>query len=70
MGGNPESLKDFFHIALQIVSSLEGLYQNRVIHKDIKPANILIHPSTLEVKLIDFSDYESTKLQDMIFLES
>ena len=55
MGGNPESLNDFFHIALQIVSSLEGLYQNRVIHKDIKPANILIHPGTLEVKLIDFS---------------
>ena len=55
MGRNPESLNDFFNIALQIVSSLEGLYQNRIIHKDIKPANILIHPGTLEVKLIDFS---------------
>jgi serine/threonine protein kinase len=26
-----------------------------VIHKDIKPANILIHPETQKVKLIDFS---------------
>lgn len=55
MGENTESLRDFFDIALQIVSSLEGLYQNRIIHKDIKPANILINPTTLEVKLIDFS---------------
>ncbi|MBE9005369.1 AAA family ATPase [Fortiea sp. LEGE XX443] len=55
MGENVESLSEFFHIALQIVSSLEGLYRNRVIHKDIKPANILINSTTLEVKLIDFS---------------
>jgi predicted ATPase/signal transduction histidine kinase/tRNA A-37 threonylcarbamoyl transferase component Bud32 len=54
-GGNAESLSEFFHIALQIVSSLEGLYRNRVIHKDIKPANILINSTTLEVRLIDFS---------------
>ncbi len=49
------SLKEFFHIALQIASILDGLYRNRVIHKDIKPANILIHPDTKQVKLIDFS---------------
>jgi predicted ATPase/signal transduction histidine kinase len=55
MGGNAESLSEFFHIALQIVSSLEGLYRSRVIHKDIKPANILINSTTLEVRLIDFS---------------
>ncbi|HBE36567.1 MAG TPA: serine/threonine protein kinase, partial [Cyanobacteria bacterium UBA11368] len=49
------SLAEFLAIAIQIVSTLEGLYRNRVIHKDIKPANILINPTTLEVKLIDFS---------------
>ena len=49
------SLTEFLAIAIKIVSTLEGLYRNRVIHKDIKPANILINPSTLEVKLIDFS---------------
>ncbi|MFN6562649.1 MAG: protein kinase domain-containing protein [Nostoc sp. ChiSLP01] len=53
--GNGIALKDFFHIAIQIVSSLERLHRNRIIHKDIKPANILINSSTLEVKLIDFS---------------
>ncbi|KAF3888011.1 MULTISPECIES: trifunctional serine/threonine-protein kinase/ATP-binding protein/sensor histidine kinase [Nostocales] len=50
------SLLDFLEIALQIVASLEGLYRNRVIHKDIKPANILIHPNDKRVKIIDFSN--------------
>ncbi|MBA3924120.1 MAG: serine/threonine protein kinase, partial [Nostocaceae cyanobacterium] len=48
-------LPGFFAMALQIVNSLEGLYQQRVIHKDIKPANILINANTRQVKLIDFS---------------
>ncbi|GAB1544540.1 AAA family ATPase [Scytonema sp. NUACC21] len=41
---------------MQIVATLEGLYRNRVIHKDIKPANILINPNNKQVKLIDFSN--------------
>jgi predicted ATPase/signal transduction histidine kinase len=61
---NPNFLDQFFHIAIEITSTLEGMHRvqpdgviakHRVIHKDIKPANILINPSTLEVKLIDFS---------------
>jgi predicted ATPase/signal transduction histidine kinase len=55
MGKSAEGLGEFFHIAIQIVAALAGLYQHRVIHKDIKPANILINPQTKEVKLIDFS---------------
>ncbi|MEH2185482.1 MAG: AAA family ATPase [Nostoc sp.] len=55
MGINADGLQTFFHIALQIVSILDGLYHNRVIHKDIKPANILINPTTKDIRLIDFS---------------
>ncbi len=51
----PLPLHQFFPIALQIVQTLEVLYQQRLIHKDIKPQNILINPNTLEVKLTDFS---------------
>ncbi|NJR39640.1 MAG: EAL domain-containing protein [Leptolyngbyaceae cyanobacterium CSU_1_4] len=51
----PLPLCQFFPIALQIVQTLEVLYQQRLIHKDIKPQNILINPDTLEVKLTDFS---------------
>ncbi|MGL6282317.1 MAG: protein kinase domain-containing protein, partial [Microcoleaceae cyanobacterium] len=49
------SLGEFLPIALQMVQILHDLYVNRVIHKDIKPANVLIHPETKQVKLTDFS---------------
>jgi len=49
------NINDFFSIAIQITEILEGLHQNRIIHKDIKPQNILINPETKQVKLIDFS---------------
>ncbi|MFL9822159.1 AAA family ATPase [Tolypothrix campylonemoides VB511288_2] len=52
---NSVFLTEFFHIALQLVTALDGLYRHRIIHKDIKPSNILINPTTHQVKLIDFS---------------
>ena len=54
-GDSPQTLISFLQIAIQIAEALEGLYCHRVIHKDIKPANILIHPETHHIKLIDFS---------------
>ncbi|MBD2494524.1 trifunctional serine/threonine-protein kinase/ATP-binding protein/sensor histidine kinase [Nostoc sp. FACHB-280] len=52
---NTLSLTEFLRIGIQLSVSLYELHQNRVIHKDIKPANILIHPQTKQVQLIDFS---------------
>ncbi|HEY9803214.1 MAG TPA: AAA family ATPase [Leptolyngbyaceae cyanobacterium] len=49
------SIETFLLIAIQLANILQGLHQNRVIHKDIKPANILISPQTKQVDLIDFS---------------
>jgi len=48
-------VKDILNIARQLAEILHQLHNQRVIHKDIKPANILIHPDTKQVKLIDFS---------------
>ncbi|KYC39236.1 serine/threonine protein kinase [Scytonema hofmannii PCC 7110] len=48
-------LQQFFDIAIQIASTLHELHAHRIIHKDMKPANILINPTTSEVKLTDFS---------------
>ncbi|MEG4345464.1 AAA family ATPase [Microcoleus sp. A003_D6] len=48
-------VNEFLPIAIQIANALDGLYRHRVIHKDLKPANILINPVSKEVKLIDFS---------------
>ncbi|MEG4967958.1 AAA family ATPase [Microcoleus sp. B6-A1] len=50
-----QSLVDFFQIAIDLSNTLDILYRHRIIHKDIKPANILINPETKQVKLIDFS---------------
>ncbi|NET56837.1 MAG: AAA family ATPase [Symploca sp. SIO2E6] len=47
--------REFIQIAIQITQILEQLSQHRIIHKDIKPHNILINPQTKQVKLIDFS---------------
>jgi predicted ATPase len=49
------SLSDFLTIAIQLADALHYLNQKRIVHKDIKPANILFDPATHQVKLIDFS---------------
>ncbi len=53
-GKNSQTLTTFLHIAIQIADALDGLYCRRVIHKDIKPANILINPETQQIKLTNF----------------
>jgi serine/threonine protein kinase len=51
----PLEIADILTIAIQLADILHELQQHRVIHKDIKPANILIHPESKQIKLIDFS---------------
>jgi PAS domain S-box-containing protein len=53
--GSILSVADFLEVAIAICHPLETLYRERIIHKDLKPANILINPETREVKIIDFS---------------
>lgn len=48
-------LNIFLTIGIAITKALECLYENKIIHKDIKPKNILINPRTQQIKLIDFS---------------
>ncbi len=50
-----QSLQEFLEIAIALCNTLDILYRERIIHKDIKPSNILINPETKQVKLIDFS---------------
>ncbi|MBD2302957.1 ATP-binding sensor histidine kinase [Nostoc sp. FACHB-190] len=49
------SVEEFLVIAIALCNTLDLLYQERIIHKDIKPSNILINTQTKQVKLIDFS---------------
>ena len=48
-------IPDFLTIAIQLSQILENLHKNKIIHKDIKPQNILINPETNQVKITDFS---------------
>ncbi|MEG4203039.1 AAA family ATPase [Microcoleus sp. Pol7_A1] len=48
------SLHEILNIAVQIVKALEYLHQNQIIHKDIKPSNIIINSQTKQVKITDF----------------
>ncbi|MGD1809284.1 ATP-binding protein [Dapis sp. BLCC M126] len=50
-----KDISRFLDIAIQIAEIIYKLHKNRIIHKDIKPANILINPQTKQVKIIDFS---------------
>ena len=50
-----ETVGSVLAIALQLANVLHYLQGEQIIHKDIKPANILIHPDTQQIQLIDFS---------------
>ncbi len=47
-------VSSFLMIAIQLASILDRLHQKMVIHKDIKPANIIVEPTRKRVQLIDF----------------
>jgi PAS domain S-box-containing protein len=50
----PIPLEEFLRLALQITETLGQIHQNNIIHKDIKPKNIIINSEGL-VKITDFS---------------
>ena len=53
--GTMPTLIEFLLLAIALCNILDILIRHRIIHKDIKPANILINPETRDVRLIDFS---------------
>ena len=55
LNGRQLELKEFLEIAILLADTLGKLHENQIIHKDIKPTNIIITPATLEVKITDFS---------------
>jgi len=54
LGGKPLSLDDFLPLAIHLSQTLGELHDQQLIHKDIKPHNIIIHPQTRALKFIDF----------------
>jgi PAS domain S-box-containing protein len=50
----PMDVGHFLHLAIRIVGALGKLHQRGLVHKDIKPANILVNHATGAVKLTGF----------------
>jgi predicted ATPase/class 3 adenylate cyclase/GAF domain-containing protein/tRNA A-37 threonylcarbamoyl transferase component Bud32 len=45
----------FFPIAIRLVEILGQVHDRKIVHKNVIPSNILIHPESRELRLIDFS---------------
>src|SRR6516164_777148 len=52
--GVPMEVGRFLHLAISIAVALGKLHQRGLVHKDIKPANILVNDATGEVRLTGF----------------
>ncbi len=51
---NNGNMKTFLHTGVKLAETLGNLHMVNIIHKDIKPHNILINQMDQEVKLADF----------------
>jgi PAS domain S-box-containing protein len=52
--GTPMELKHFLRLATGVAAALGKVHQHGLIHKDIKPANILVNATSGEVRLTGF----------------
>lgn len=52
--GEKISLDEFYKIAIKMSEILSEVHRKKVIHKDIKPENIIIRENPFDLKIIDF----------------
>ncbi|MSO29825.1 MAG: serine/threonine protein kinase [Acidobacteria bacterium] len=53
MARNTLTMQEIVSIALQITQALETAHASRIVHRDIKPGNIIVTPAG-QVKVLDF----------------
>src|ERR1700732_1661104 len=52
--GRPREIASFLRLAIGIATALAQVHQRGLIHKDIKPANVLVNSETGQVWLMGF----------------
>ena len=50
----PLEMTQFLRLAVGIATALSGVHERGLIHKDVKPANILVNTATGQVRLMGF----------------
>ncbi|MEG3894258.1 MULTISPECIES: ATP-binding sensor histidine kinase [unclassified Microcoleus] len=55
LSNGPLELQQFLQIAIKLAETLGQLHEHHIIHKDIKPSNIIVNIETGDVKIADFA---------------
>ncbi|MEG3908235.1 ATP-binding sensor histidine kinase [Microcoleus sp. w2-18bC1] len=55
LSNNQLELQQFLHIAIKLAETIGQLHEHHIIHKDIKPSNIIVNIETGDVKIADFA---------------
>src|SRR6202041_3175146 len=50
----PMEMTRFLRFAVGTAAALSGLHEKELIHKDVKPANVLVNPTTSQARLMRF----------------
>lgn len=69
---NKLDIKEKLMLSIDIVDALMQIHEQKVIHKDINPSNIIINTKTKQVKIIDFgisTNLKMEKPQNSSFIE-